>query len=100
MPKATKMKGGKSILPWKGPFKTEKRFDNNTMELSTINDEGVERVNINKPKAYHHDNPPIDVIITTIIIDTKPSGKIKNRHRKKNTLNFPPNLHTKPKNLP
>jgi hypothetical protein len=52
MPKAIKIKGGKFTLP----FKIQKVFDNNTMELSTISDEGVERVNINKLKAYQHDN--------------------------------------------
>jgi hypothetical protein len=77
MPKATKIKGGKFTLPWKGPFKTQFFFYNNTMELSTINDEGVEIVNINKQKTYHHDNPPTNVIITNITIDTRPSGKIK-----------------------
>ncbi len=51
MPKATKFKGGKFTLPWKGPFKIQKIFDNNIMELSTISDEWVERVNINKLKA-------------------------------------------------
>ncbi len=48
MPKATKIKGGKFTLPWKGPFKTQKMFDNNIVELSTISDERVERININK----------------------------------------------------
>ncbi len=94
MPKAIKIKGGKFTLP----FKIQKVFDNNTMELSTISDEGVERVNINKLKAYQHDNWPIDAIITIVIVDTRPSGK--NKNRKKNKLNFPPNLHTKQKNLP
>jgi hypothetical protein len=70
------------------------------MELSTISDEGAERVNINKLKSYYRNNPPTNVIITIVIIDTRPSGKIKIRHRKKNKPNFPPNLHTKPKNLP
>jgi hypothetical protein len=28
--KATKIKGGKFTLPWKGPFKIQKMFDNNT----------------------------------------------------------------------
>jgi hypothetical protein len=28
--KATKIKGGKFTLPWKGPFKIQKVFDNNT----------------------------------------------------------------------
>jgi hypothetical protein len=75
-------------------------FDNNTVELSTISDEGVERININKLNAYHHNNPPTNVIITTITIDTRPNGKNINRHIKKNKPNFPLNLHTKQKNLP
>ncbi len=69
------------------------------MELSTISDEGVEIVNINKPKVYHY-NPPTNVIIVDVIVDTKPSSKIGNRHRKKTKPNFPPKLHTKPKIYP
>jgi hypothetical protein len=63
MLKATKIKEGNFTLPWKGIFKIQKMFDNNSVELSTINDEGVERVNINKLKVYHHNNPPTNVII-------------------------------------
>jgi hypothetical protein len=100
MPKATKIKGGKFTLPWKGIFKIQKMLDNNSVELSTINDEGVERVNINKLKVYHHNNPPTNVIIVVVTVDIRPSGKIKNRHRKKTKPTFPPNLYTKPKNLP
>jgi hypothetical protein len=100
MPKATKINASKFTLPWKGLFKIQKMFDNNIMELSTISDEGAKRVNINKLKAYHHNNPPTNVIITIITFDTKPSGKFKNRHRKISKLNFPTNLHIKPKNLP
>jgi hypothetical protein len=100
MLKATKIKGGKFTLPWKGPIKIQKMFNNNIVELSTISDEGVETVNNNKLKAYHHNNPPTSVIIAVVTVDTIPNGKIKNRHKKKNKLNFPPNLHTKPKNLP
>jgi len=99
MPKATKIKGGKFTLPWKGLFKIQIFFDNNIMELSTISDEGVERININKLKAYHHENPPTDVIVV-VIVDIRLNGKIRNTHRKKNKPNFPPNLYTKPKNLP
>jgi hypothetical protein len=33
MPKAIKIKGGKFTLPWKGPFKIQKMFDNNIVEL-------------------------------------------------------------------
>ncbi len=96
----TKIKGGKFTLPWKGPFKIQKMFDNNTIELSTMSNEGAKRVNINKLKVYHHNNPPTNVITMIVTIDTRPSGKIKSRHKKKTKPNFPPKLHTKPKNLP
>jgi len=99
MLKATKIKGGKFTLPWKGPFKVQFFFYNNIVELSTMSDEGVERLNVNKPKAYHHNNLT-NVIITTVTIDTRPNGKIINRHIKKNKPNFPPHLYTKPNNLP
>jgi hypothetical protein len=68
MLKATKIKGGKFTLPLKGPF-IQKMFANNTVELSTISDEGVERININKLKVYHH-NPPTNVTIIVAIVDT------------------------------
>jgi hypothetical protein len=74
-------------------------FDNKPMELSTINDEGVGRVNINKLKVYHH-NPPTNVIIAAVTVDTRPTSKAESRHRNKIGPNFPPKLHTKPKNLP
>jgi hypothetical protein len=93
MLKATKIKGGKFTLPLKGPFKIQKMFANNTMELSTISDEGVKRININKLKVYHH-NPPTNVIIIVVIVDTRPNSKIGGRHRKKTKPNFPPKLHT------
>jgi len=51
MPKATRIKGGKFILPWKGPIKIQKMFDNSTMELSTISNEGAKTININKLKV-------------------------------------------------
>jgi hypothetical protein len=74
MIKATKIKGGKFTLPWKGPFKIQFFFYNNTMELSTISDEGAKRININKLKIYQHNNPPTNVIITIVTIDTRHSG--------------------------
>jgi hypothetical protein len=49
MRETTKIKGHKFTLPWKGPFKIKKMFDNNTMELSTIsNGGGVGGVKENK----------------------------------------------------
>jgi hypothetical protein len=44
------------------------------MELSTISDEGAKRININKLKTYQHNNPPTNVIITIVTIDTRHSG--------------------------
>jgi hypothetical protein len=95
MPKAIKIKGGKFTFP----FKTQKMFDNNIVELTTINDEGVERVNIKKSKVYHH-NPPTNVIIIVVIVDTRPSNKVESRHRKKINLihlNCIPNQRTYPR---
>jgi hypothetical protein len=86
--KATKIKGGKFSLPWKGLFKIQKIFDNNIMELSTISDEGAEKININKLKTYHHNNPQTNVIIMAIIIDTKYSRKNRNKHERKENLIF------------
>jgi len=51
-------------------------FDNNTMELSTISNEGAKKVNINKLKVYRHNNAPTNVIIVIVTIDTRPGGKI------------------------
>jgi hypothetical protein len=50
MPKATKLKGEKIKLPWKGPYKVQKNFNNNTVELSTLCNDDMEKVNINKLK--------------------------------------------------
>jgi hypothetical protein len=46
MPQAMKIRGGKFRLPWKGPFKAKKERDNNTIELSTINN-GTNKLNNN-----------------------------------------------------
>jgi hypothetical protein len=46
MPKTTKIKGGKFKLPWKGPYKVHKTFNNNTIELTILGNDEVERVNI------------------------------------------------------
>jgi len=48
MPKSTKIKEGKFKLPWKGPYKMHKVFNNNIVELTILGDDEVERVNINK----------------------------------------------------
>jgi hypothetical protein len=89
MPKPTKIKGHKFRLPWKGPFKIQKMFNNNIMESSTISNDDIENININKLKEYHHDNTLIVVMIIIIIVNIKHINKPKNR----NEDNF------KPKNM-
>jgi hypothetical protein len=44
MPKAMKIKGGKFRLRWKGLYKVQKVFNNNTIELSTLNNDDMEKV--------------------------------------------------------
>jgi hypothetical protein len=48
MPKSIKIKGSKFKLPWKGPYKILKAFNNNTIKLTALGDDEVERININK----------------------------------------------------
>jgi hypothetical protein len=50
MPKSNKIEGGKFELPWKGPYKVHNFFNNNTVKLTTLGDDEVEKVNINKLK--------------------------------------------------
>lgn len=52
------------------------------MELSTISNDDVERVNINKLKGYCHNHTPIDVVMIFLIIDTERSNKPRKRHGK------------------
>jgi hypothetical protein len=47
MLKTTTIKGGIFKLPWKGPYKEHKTFNNNNVELIILGDDEVERVNIN-----------------------------------------------------
>jgi hypothetical protein len=89
MPKPTKIKGHKFRLAWKRPFKIQKMFNNNIMESSTISNDDIENININKLKEYHHDNTLIVVMIIIIIVNIKHINKPKNR----NENNF------KPKNM-
>ncbi len=41
MSKATKFKGRNFRLPWKGPFKIQKMFNNNIVELSIISNDDM-----------------------------------------------------------
>lgn len=62
----------KILFPWIGPFKVKKAFNNNNIQLSTLNDENVALVNANKLKAYQN---PI-IIVVVIIIITKDINEI------------------------
>lgn len=96
LPKGAKIKGNKFKLPWEGPYKMQKKFNNNMVELSTLNNSDMERVNINKLKKCCHGETPtvIMTIIVNIIIRVKLAQK--NNENTKPT-NFPwTNSKTKP----
>jgi hypothetical protein len=78
LPRVKKIKGNKFKLSWESPYKMQKVYSNNTMELNILNNNHVQRVNINKLKKYHHGEPPI-VIMTTIV---NIEGRIKSVRRK------------------
>jgi len=66
MPKTTKIKGGKFKLPWKGPYKIHKTFNNIIIELTTLGNDEVKRVNINKLKEYH--SKLVDVVVANVYV--------------------------------
>ncbi len=87
MPKTIKIKGGKFRLPWKGPYKVRKFFNNNIVELTSLGDDEVERVNINKLKKYHSKSVVVDVMVANVYV-----GRYFNRYHQNK---YPT---TKPKN--
>jgi len=87
MPKTTKIKGGKFRLPWKGPYKVHKTFNNNIVELTSLGDDEVEKVNINKLKKYNSKSVVVDVMVANVYI-----GRYLNQYRQNK---YPT---TKPKN--
>ncbi len=60
-----------------------KKKDNNTIELSTISNDDVKIININKLKGYCHNHTPTDDVIVAVMVDTKPSHKPRRRHGKR-----------------
>jgi hypothetical protein len=70
------------------------------VELSTISNDGLERVNINKLKVHHHNNIPTNFIIIVITIDIRYYNIVESRHTKKPKPNYMPWLHPKRRNLP
>jgi len=73
MPKITKIKGGKFKLPWKGSYKMHKAFNNNNVELITLGDDEVERVNINKIKEYHSKSVVANIMVTNVHVKRYPN---------------------------
>jgi hypothetical protein len=50
--KDQKIKKGKFLFLWTGPFWVKKAFGNNIVQLSMLSNEDVALVNVNKLKAY------------------------------------------------
>jgi hypothetical protein len=73
MPKTTKNKGGKFKLCSKGPYKVQKTFNNNIVDLTTLGDDEVKRVNINKLKKYHSKSVMANIMATNVYIERYPS---------------------------
>jgi hypothetical protein len=99
MPKSTKIKGGKFKLPWKGPYKICKAFNNNTIKLTTLGDDEVERVNINKLNEYHSKNMAIDIMVANVHVERCPSRYHQGRISiivPKNLFSFVPKLRILP----
>jgi hypothetical protein len=57
---------------WSSSFQVKKTFSNNTIQLSTLSNEDIALVNVNKLKAYRN---PI-VTVTAITVITKDKNKI------------------------
>jgi hypothetical protein len=52
LPKDPEIEKENFLFPWIGPFEVKKAFNNNNIQLSTLNAENVTLVNANKLKAY------------------------------------------------
>ncbi len=60
-----KIKEGKFLFPWIGPFWAKKTFDNNIVQLSMLSNEDMALVNINKLKPYQN---PMELIVINVAI--------------------------------
>jgi hypothetical protein len=52
LPKDPKIKERKFLFLWTSPFQVKKTFNNNSIQLNTLNNEDITLVNVNKLKAY------------------------------------------------
>jgi len=62
------------------------------VELSTLSNDGMEKVNINKLKEYRHNNTPVVVMTNVVIVQKKSKSKWDSHHNA--------NRNAKPKRLP
>jgi hypothetical protein len=63
-------------------------FNNNNVEITTLGDDEVEKVNINKLKEYHSKNLLIDVMLANVHVERYPSRY----HRSRTSNVVPKNL--------
>jgi hypothetical protein len=79
MPKTTKIKGGKFKLPQKGPYKVHNFLNDNIVELTTLGDHEVERININKLKEYHSKSVVANIMACNVHVKRYPNNTIEAR---------------------
>ncbi len=76
-----------------------KTFNNNIVELTTLGDDEVERVNIKKIKEYHSKNMVVNIMVANVHVIRCPS-----RYHRSRTSTIVPKkifrLVTKPEELP
>jgi len=69
LPKDPKIKEMTFLFLWISSFRINKAFNKNIVQLSTLSDEDLALVNVNKLKAYQ--NPIFTIIVITIITQNK-----------------------------
>jgi hypothetical protein len=82
--KGSKYKGSKFKLPWEGPYKVHRVYNNNIVEFSILSNSDAKKVNINKLKHYLGE-PPIVIMIIMVKIE----GKISQNEGKMNIPHLP-----------
>jgi hypothetical protein len=58
----------------------QKKFNNNTVELSTLSNDDMEKVNITKLKEYRHNDTLVVVLINVINVQKKSKSKWDSHH--------------------
>jgi hypothetical protein len=97
--KATKIKCRKFRLLWKGPYKVQKIFNNNVVKLSTLSNDDMEKVIINKLKEYQHNNTPIVIMTNVVTVQKKYKLKWDSHHNANHNVKLKglPSIDSKPR---